>query len=57
MNKEVLDLASTNPKEVMHVANRLYQAGGTCFNPCKCLLRRQTRFDFIGSTNQVGWLQ
>jgi hypothetical protein len=57
MNKEVSDLASTNPKEVMNVANRLYQAEGTCFNPCKCLLRRQTRFDFVGSTNQVGWLQ
>jgi hypothetical protein len=28
MNKEVSDLASTNPKEVMYVVNRLYQARG-----------------------------
>jgi hypothetical protein len=57
MNKEVLDLASTNPREVMYVANRLYQARGACFNPYKDLLRRQMRSGCVGSTNLVGWLQ
>jgi hypothetical protein len=41
-NKEVSDLISTNPKEVMYVANRLYQARGTCFSMYRDLLRRQT---------------
>jgi hypothetical protein len=40
MNKEVLDLASTNPKEVMYVANQLYQAWDACFSPYRDLLRR-----------------
>jgi hypothetical protein len=31
-NKEVSDLTSTNPREVMYVANRLYQARGACFS-------------------------
>jgi hypothetical protein len=41
-NKEVSDLASRKPKEVMYVVNRLYQDRGTCFSPYKDLLRRQT---------------
>jgi hypothetical protein len=36
-------LVSTNPKEVMYVVNRLYQAWGAYFSPYKDLLRRQTR--------------
>jgi hypothetical protein len=52
-NKEVLDLASTNPKEVMYMVNRLYQAQGACFSPYRDLLRRQTRSSCIGSTNLV----
>jgi hypothetical protein len=54
MNKEVLDLASTNPREVMYVANRLYQARGACFNRYKDLLRRQMRSGCVGSINLVG---
>jgi hypothetical protein len=42
MNKEVLDMATTKPKEVMYVVNRLYQAQGACFSPYRDLLRRQT---------------
>jgi hypothetical protein len=43
MNKDVSDLASINPMEVMYVVNRLYHARGTNFNPYRDLLRRQTR--------------
>jgi hypothetical protein len=32
MNTEASDLASTNLKEVMYVANQLYQAQGACFS-------------------------
>jgi hypothetical protein len=40
MKKEVLDLDSTNPKEVMYMVNQLYHAQGTCFIPYRDLLRR-----------------
>jgi hypothetical protein len=43
MNKEVSNLVSTNPKEVMYVVNRLYQARGAYFSTYKDLLRRQTQ--------------
>jgi hypothetical protein len=33
MNKEVSDLASTNPKVRRYMANRLYQSQGTSFSP------------------------
>jgi hypothetical protein len=39
-NKEVSDFASTKPKEVMYVANRLYEVQGDCFSPYRFLLRR-----------------
>jgi hypothetical protein len=55
-NKEVSYLASTNPREVLYVANRLYQARGACFSPYKDLLRRQAQSGYAGSTNLVGWL-
>jgi hypothetical protein len=42
MNKEVLDLTSTKPKELMYVVNQLYQAWGACFYLYRDLLRRQT---------------
>jgi hypothetical protein len=32
MNKEVSDLASRKPIEVMYVVNRLYQVRGACFS-------------------------
>jgi hypothetical protein len=57
MNKEVSDLASTNPREVMYVANRLCQPRGAYFSPYRDLLRRQTQSGCVGSTNLVGWLQ
>jgi hypothetical protein len=41
MNKEVSDMASINPKEVMYMVNRLYQARGSSFSPYRDLLRRQ----------------
>jgi hypothetical protein len=53
MNKEVSDLASINPREVMYVVNRLYQARGACFNPYRDLLRRQTQSSCTGSTNRL----
>jgi hypothetical protein len=53
-NKEVSDLASTNPKEVMYVVNQLYQARSACFSPYRDLLRRHTRSGCVGSTNPVG---
>jgi hypothetical protein len=56
-NKEVLDLASTKPKEVMYMVNQLYQARCTCFSPYRDLLRRQTLSGCAGSTNPLGWLQ
>jgi hypothetical protein len=56
INKEVSDLASTKPKEVMYVVNQLYQAQDACFSPYRDLLRRQTRSSYVGSTNLVGWL-
>jgi hypothetical protein len=31
-NKDMSDLDSTNPKEVMYVVNRLYHTWGTSFN-------------------------
>jgi hypothetical protein len=37
MNKEVSDLASTKPKEVMYIVNPLYQAWGACFIPYRDL--------------------
>jgi hypothetical protein len=40
MNKEVSDFASTNPKEVMYVANQLYQARRAYFSPYRDILRR-----------------
>jgi hypothetical protein len=42
MNKEVSDMSSTNPKEVIYMVNRLYQARGAYFSPYRDLLRRQT---------------
>jgi hypothetical protein len=42
MNKVVSDLTSTKPKEVMYVANQLYQARGAYFSLYRDLLRRQT---------------
>jgi hypothetical protein len=56
-NKEVLDLASTKPKEVMYIVNQLYRARGACFSPYRDLLRRQTRSGCARSINPVGWLQ
>jgi hypothetical protein len=41
-NKEVSDLTSTKPGEVIYVANRLYQVRSAYFNPYGDLLRRQT---------------
>jgi hypothetical protein len=50
----MFNFASMNPREVRYVANRLYQAWGTCFSPYKDLFRWQPKSGLNGLVKHVG---